>query len=43
MIMRDVQKERDSRNIRIDRVGVCDVNYPIIALDHENKLQNMKA
>ncbi len=38
--MRDVQKERDSRNIRIDRVGVRDVNYPIIALDHENKLQN---
>ncbi len=38
--MRDVQKEKDSRNIRIDRVGVCDVNYPIIALDPENKIQN---
>ena len=38
--MRDVQKEKDLRNIQIDRVGVCDVSYPIIALDHENKTQN---
>ena len=38
--MRDVQKEIDSRNIQIDRVGVCGVSYPIIALDHENRTQS---
>ena len=38
--MRDVQKERDSRNIQIDRVGVKGVSYPITALDHENRTQS---
>ena len=38
--MKDVQKERDSRNIQIDRVGVKNVSYPIIALDHENHTQS---
>ncbi|MBQ7155828.1 MAG: GTP cyclohydrolase I FolE2 [Synergistaceae bacterium] len=38
--MKDVQKERDSRNIQIDRVGVKGVSYPIIALDHENRTQS---
>ena len=30
--MKDVQKEYDSRNIQIDRVGVRNVNYPIITM-----------
>ena len=39
-IMRDVQKEKDSRNIQIDRVGVKGVSYPVILLDKDNKTQN---
>ena len=38
--MKDVQKELDTRNIQIDRVGVTRVSYPIIALDHENRTQS---
>jgi GTP cyclohydrolase I len=35
--MRDVQGEKDTRNIPIDRVGVCGVSYPIVVMDpHEN-------
>ena len=39
-IMRDVQKEKDSRNIQIDRVGVKGVRYPVILMDKDNKTQN---
>ena len=38
--MRDVQKEFDSRNVQIDRVGVRGVNYPVILMDKDNKTQN---
>lgn len=38
--MRDVQKEKDSRNIQIDRVGVKGVSCPIILMDKDNKTQN---
>lgn len=31
--MKDVQRERDLRNIAIDRVGVCGVSYPITVMD----------
>ena len=37
--MKDVQKERDLRNIAIDRVGVRDVNYPITVMDSLNGMQ----
>jgi len=37
--MRDVQGERDDRNIPIDRVGVKNVSYPVIVLDPEFKEQ----
>lgn len=37
--MKDVQKERDLRNIAIDRVGVRDVNYPITVMDPLNGTQ----
>ncbi len=40
IIMRDVQKEKDSRNIQIDRVGVRGVSYPVILMDKDNKIQN---
>ena len=40
IIMRDVQKEIDSRNIQIDRVGVKGVSYPVILMDRDNKTQN---
>ena len=39
-LMRDVQKEIDSRNIQIDRVGVRGVSYPVILMDKDNKTQN---
>ena len=38
--MKDVQKELDTRNIQIDRVGVTRVSYPIIALDYDNRTQS---
>ena len=38
--MRDVQKEIDSRNIQIDRVGVKGVSYPLTLMDRNNKIQN---
>ena len=41
--MRDVQNERDSRNIPIDRVGVKDLSYPISVLDPAEKVQHTVA
>lgn len=41
--MRDVQKERDNRNIPIDRVGVRNVSYPVRVLDPEFKEQQTVA
>jgi len=41
--MRDVQNERDSRNIPIDRVGVKDLSYPISVLDPAVKEQHTVA
>ena len=37
--MKDVQKERDMRNVTIDRVGVRDVSYPIVVMDPHNGTQ----
>ena len=31
--MKDVQNMHDSRNIKIDKVGVKNVKYPIVVLD----------
>jgi GTP cyclohydrolase I len=41
--MRDVQKDKDSRNIAIDRVGVCNVSYPILVMDRGSGTQNTVA
>ncbi len=41
--MKDVQNERDFRNIPIDKVGVSGVQYPIIVLDPEFKEQHTVA
>ena len=41
--MRDVQKERDSRKVTIDRVGVRNVSYPIVVMDRESGTQNTVA
>ena len=40
VLMKDVQKEFDPRNIQIDRVGVRNVNYPITALYHDGGTQS---
>ena len=41
--MRDVQSERDSRRIPIDRVGVGGVSYPIVVLDQKENFQHTVA
>jgi GTP cyclohydrolase I len=37
--MYDVQNHRDDRQIPIDKVGVCDLQYPIVVLDRKNQQQ----
>jgi len=37
--MHDVQNHRDDRQIPIDKVGVCDLQYPIVVLDRQNRCQ----
>ncbi|CAB5079881.1 GTP cyclohydrolase I (EC type 2 [Olavius algarvensis associated proteobacterium Delta 3] len=37
--MRDVQNEEDNRNIRIDKVGIKNIRYPITVLDRRNRVQ----
>jgi GTP cyclohydrolase I len=41
--MKDVQSERDNRNIPIDRVGVCGVFYPVIVMDPHENVQHVTA
>jgi GTP cyclohydrolase IB len=41
--MQDVQNRSDTREIPIDRVGVCDLKYPIIVMDRENRHQSTTA
>jgi GTP cyclohydrolase I len=41
--MKDVQKERDSRQVTIDRVGVRNVSYPIVVMDRESGTQETVA
>lgn len=38
--MRDVQNEKDWRNIEIDKVGVRNLKYPIVLLDKANDKQH---
>jgi len=37
--MKDVQNQRDDRNIPIDKVGVKNIRYPITVLDRRNRYQ----
>lgn len=39
----DIQKSRDQRGIEIDKVGVCDLTFPIAVLDRENQRQQTAA
>ena len=41
--MIDIQKQRDHRNIRIDKVGVKNLRYPITVLDRANGFQSTVA
>ena len=41
--MKDVQNSEDTRGIAIDRVGVCDVRYPITVLDRNQDKQSTVA
>lgn len=38
--MYDVQSHRDDRQIPIDKVGVCDLQYPIVVLDRQSGRQS---
>ena len=41
--MKDIQNERDYRNLPIDKVGIKNLNYPITVLDRKNKFQHTVA
>jgi GTP cyclohydrolase I len=41
--MYDVQSQRDDRQMPIDKVGVCDLQYPIVVLDRKNLQQSTTA
>lgn len=41
--MRDMQMERDTRNIAIDKVGVKDIVYPIVVMDKNKDQQHTVA
>jgi len=43
LTVRDVQSERDARNIPIDRVGISDISWPIQVLDREHGTQDTVA
>jgi GTP cyclohydrolase I len=42
-VMPDMQKERDTRNIPIDKVGVKDIRYPIVVMDKSKVEQHTVA
>lgn len=39
----DIQKTKDRRGVAIDKVGVCDLSFPITVLDQENQRQQTAA
>ncbi len=41
--MKDIQNERDYRNIRIDKVGIKNLRYPITVLDRKDGYQSTVA
>ncbi len=41
--LRDMQMERDTRNIAIDKVGVKDIHYPIVVMDKNKDRQHTVA
>ncbi len=41
--MKDIQNERDYRNIPIDKVGIKNLRYPITVLDRRNSRQHTVA
>ncbi len=43
MTMKDIQNERDYRNIPIDKVGIKNLRYPITVLDRRNSRQHTVA
>src|ERR1700739_73471 len=42
-MMYDVQNHRDDRQIPIDKVGVCDLQYPIVVMDRQNQRKSPTA
>jgi len=42
-MMYDVQNHKDDRQIPIDKVGVCDLQYPIVVLDRQSQRQSTTA
>ena len=42
-IMKDIQNQRDDRNISINKVGIKNIRYPITVMDRKNNIQNTVA
>ena len=41
--MHDIQNNTDNREIPIDKVGVCNLRYPIVVLDRRRESQSTTA
>ena len=41
--LEDIQSSADDRGLAIDKVGVCDLRYPITVLDRQNEKQHTSA
>src|ERR1043166_5347989 len=39
----DIQKTPDTRGVEIDKVGICDLSFPITVLDRQNQRQQTSA
>ena len=39
----DMQETPDTRGVQIDQVGICDLTYPIVVLDRDNRRQQATA
>src|SRR5512142_369772 len=39
----DIQKTKDRRGVAIDKVGICDLSFPVTVLDRQNQRQQTVA
>jgi GTP cyclohydrolase I len=41
--LKDIQNQRDHRNLDVDRVGIKDLSYPVVLSDRNRGKQNTVA